>query len=258
MGAEMEDRPAFDPEGRYGRHLILPEIGPEGQARLGRAAVLVIGTGGLGAPVLLYLAAAGVGRLGFADDDVVSLSNLQRQVLHSTPRVGDLKTLSARDRLADLNPEITLEPHALRVSADNIGALLEGHDLVIDCTDTLPARHLINRACVAAGVPLLSGAIAQWEGQIGLYHPASGGPCYACVFPEPEAPPPVQSKGVVGALPGVVGARMALEAIKFLTGAGARLKGKLWMVDTLWNAERVMATRPRANCPVCGGKGGSC
>ncbi|WP_444453957.1 HesA/MoeB/ThiF family protein [Rhodobacter capsulatus] len=252
------DGPMFDPEGRYARHLILPEIGPEGQAKLNAASVLVIGAGGLGSPVLLYLAAAGIGRLGLADDDVVSLSNLQRQVLHGTARLGQSKTASARDRLSDLNPEVLIETHAIRIEADTAAALIGGFDLVIDCTDNLAARHLINRACVAAGVPLLSGAIAQWEGQIGLYAPGLGGPCYACTFPEPDHPPPAQSKGVVGALPGVVGARMALEAIKFLTGAGQSLLGRLWMIDTLWNEERLMHTHRRDDCPVCRARGAEC
>ena len=251
--------PLRETEGRYARHLILPEIGPAGQDRLGAAKVLVVGTGGLGSPVLLYLAAAGVGTLGFADDDVVSLSNLQRQVLHGTPEVGTPKTASAAARLATLNPAVTLEPHAARLRAANAAALVARYDLVIDCTDTLPARYLLNSVCVATGKPLLSGAIAQWEGQIGLYHPASGGPCYACTFPEPEAghEPPAQAKGVVGALPGVVGARMALEAIKHITGAGAGLVGKLWLVDTLWNEERLLTTHRHKNCPVCGRTGES-
>ncbi|NCU21840.1 HesA/MoeB/ThiF family protein [Candidatus Falkowbacteria bacterium] len=251
------DGPVFEPEGRYARHLILPEIGAAGQAKLRAASVLVIGAGGLGSPVLLYLAAAGIGRLGLADDDVVSLSNLQRQVLHGTARLGQGKTVSARARLADLNPEVAIETHALRISPET-AALVAGFDLVIDCTDNLAARHVINRACVAAGVALLSGAIAQWEGQIGLYAPGLGGPCYACTFPEPDHPPPAQSKGVVGALPGVVGARMALEAIKHLTGAGQGLLGRLWMIDTLWNEERLMRTHRRDDCPVCGARGEQC
>ena len=252
------DGHAFDPEGRYARHLILPEIGPEGQAKLNAASVLVIGAGGLGSPVLLYLAAAGIGRLGLADDDVVSLSNLQRQVLHGTARLGQSKTASARARLSDLNPEVQIETHAIRIDGETAAALVAGFDLVIDCTDNLAARHLINRACVVAGVPLLSGAIAQWEGQIGLYAPGLGGSCYACTFPEPDHAPPVQSKGVVGALPGVVGARMALEAIKFLTGAGQGLLERLWIVDTLWNEERLMRRHRRADCPVCRGRGTGC
>jgi molybdopterin/thiamine biosynthesis adenylyltransferase len=252
------DGQGFDPEGRYARHLMLPEIGPAGQAKLAAASVLVIGAGGLGSPVLLYLAAAGIGRLGLADDDVVSLSNLQRQVLHGTARLGQRKTASAWSRLSDLNPEVVVETRAIRVEARTAAALVAGYDLAIDCTDNLAARHLLNRACVAAGVPLLSGAIAQWEGQIGLYAPGLGGPCYACTFPASDHPPPAQAKGVVGALPGVVGARMALEAIKFLTGAGQGLLGRLWMIDTLWNEERLMVTHRREDCPVCRGKAEQC
>lgn len=246
------DQRFHDPEGRYARHLILPEIGPRGQESLGAARVLVVGAGGLGSPVLLYLTAAGIGTLGMADDDAVSLSNLQRQVLYAAAQVGGPKATSAVARLSALNPEVRLEPHALRVDGANVVALITRYDLVIDCTDNLPVRYLLNRACVAARKPLLSGAIAQWEGQIGLYHPAQGGPCYACVFPEPEHAPPAQGKGVVGALPGVVGARIALEAIKFVTHAGAGLSGKLWLTDTLWNAERVITTHGRDDCPVCG------
>lgn len=244
-------------EGRYARHLILPEIGSAGQDRLAAARMLVVGAGGLGSPVLLYLAAAGVGEITIADDDVVSLSNLQRQVLHATSRLGDQKIASAADRLADLNPDVRVVAHSTRVTAETAAELVAGRDLVIDCTDNLAARHLLNRACVAAGVPMLSGAIAAWEGQVGLYDAARGGPCFACVFPE-IGPRPDQGKGVVGALPGIVGATMALEAIKHVIGAGAALRGRLLLIDTLWNDRRLLRVARDPACPVCGREQGRC
>lgn len=245
------------PEVRYARHLVLPEIGPLGQDRLASARVLVVGAGGLGSPVLLYLAAAGVGEITIADDDVVSLSNLQRQVLHATSRLGHPKIASAADRLADLNPDVRVVAHATRVTADTVAGLVSDQDLVIDCTDNLAARHLLNLACVAAGVPMLSGAIAAWEGQVGLYDPARGGPCFACVFPE-TGPRPDQGKGVVGALPGIVGATMAMEAIKAIIGAGASLRGQLVLIDTLWNDRRLVRVARDPGCPVCGQEHGTC
>lgn len=239
-------------ESRYARHHILPEIGEAGQQRLSAARVLVVGAGGLGAPVLLYLAAAGVGHIGIADDDVVSLSNLQRQVLYSTSSLDQPKTRFALQRLRDLNPNIDIETYPYKVTETQAAALVRHHDLVIDCTDNLDGRYVLNQACVAARVPLLSGAISGWEGQIGLYDPAQGGPCFACVFPEVEDPRPVQNKGVVGALPGVVGATMALNAIKHITGAGASLRRRLMLFDTLWNEQRLLTVMRDTTCPVCG------
>lgn len=239
-------------EGRYARHHILPEIGYEGQKRLGNARVLVVGAGGLGAPVLLYLAAAGVGHIGVADDDVVSLSNLQRQVLHSTSWLEHPKTRSAFARLRDLNPEIDVQTYPVRIGETEAKALVSQHDLVLDCTDNLPGRYVLNNACVEARVPLLSGAISGWEGQIGLYDPARGGPCFACVFPQMTQERPVQNKGVVGALPGVVGATMALNAIKHITKAGAYLREKLLLVDTLYNEQRLLNIAQNPHCNVCG------
>lgn len=242
-----------DPDGRYARHHILPEIGLEGQERLGQARVLVVGAGGLGAPVLLYLAAAGIGHIGIADDDVVSLSNLQRQVLHSTSWLDRPKTQSALARLRDLNPDIMVETYPVRIGQAEAKPLVAQYDLVIDCTDNLDARYILNKACVDARVPLLSGAIAGWEGQVGLFDPARGGPCFACAFPEGATERPVQNKGVVGALPGVVGATMALNAIKHITKSGASLRGKLLLVDTLWNEQRLLNVAPIPACPACSG-----
>jgi molybdopterin/thiamine biosynthesis adenylyltransferase len=241
-------------EGRYSRHHMLPEIGLSGQLRLGLARVLVVGAGGLGAPVLLYLAAAGIGHICIADDDVVSLSNLQRQVLHSTSYLDQPKTVSALFRLKDLNPDITVETHPIRIGQAEAMSLVGQFDLVLDCTDNLEGRYHLNAACVAAQVPLLSGAISGWEGQIGLFDPARGGPCFACLFPASNKERPVQNKGVVGALPGVIGATMALNAIKEITraGAGASLRSKLLLVDTLWNDQRLLNISEDPDCPICG------
>ncbi|MGH1354511.1 MAG: HesA/MoeB/ThiF family protein [Thalassovita sp.] len=240
-------------EDRYARHHILPEIGHEGQDRLAAARVLVVGAGGLGAPVLLYLTAAGIGHISIADDDVVSLSNLQRQVLHSTSWLDHPKTQSALERLRDLNPEIEIKTYPVRINEADAMPLVGQHDLVIDCTDNLDARYVLNSTCVEARVPLLSGAISGWEGHVGLYHPAEGGPCFACAFPVAVEERPVQNKGVVGALPGVVGATMALNAIKHIIGAGASLQGKLLLMDTLWNEQRLLNVARDSACPVCGG-----
>lgn len=239
---------------RYARHIALREIGGQGQARLKRASVLVVGAGGLGAPVLMYLAAAGVGRIAVADDDTVSLSNLQRQIIHSQDRLGMDKVDSARIALAGINPFVRVTPVRCRLDAATARAAVMGHDLVIDATDNLPTRHLLNGACVALGVPLLSGAISQWEGQLTLYDPARGAPCLCCLFPNippDDLVPSCAAAGVMGALPGIVGSMMAAEAIKFLTGAGRSLRGRLLLQDVLWGESREIAVRRRAGCPVC-------
>ena len=244
---------------RYARHIVLHEIGGPGQQRLRAARVLVVGAGGLGSAALLYLAAAGVGTLGIVDDDSVSLSNLQRQVLHATAEVGAPKTGSAARALARLNPHVGVEAHALRLDAAAAARLVPGHDLVLDGSDNFPTRYLVNAACVAAGRPLVSAAMSQWEGQIAVFDPARGGPCYACLFPEAPAPglvPSCAQAGVVAALPGVMGAMMALEAIKLVARAGTPLRGRLLVYDAL-NAETCrirIAARP--DCPVCRGMGG--
>ena len=241
---------------RYARHIVLREIGGPGQQRLGRARVLVIGAGGLGSPVLLYLAAAGIGTLGIVDDDVVSLSNLQRQVIHGTDEVGAPKIESAARAIARVNPHVGVEGHNLRLDAENARGIVAGHDLVIDGCDNFATRRIVNAACVAEGIPLLSGAIGRWEGQISLFDPARGGPCYACIFPESPEPglvPPCAEAGVIGALPGLIGTTMALEAIKHIARAGTGLHGVMLIHDTL-NAEmRRIRLRPSPGCPVCGG-----
>lgn len=239
---------------RYARHILLREIGGAGQQKLRAARVLVVGAGGLGAPALLYLAAAGVGRITVVDDDRVSLSNLQRQVIFRMQDIGRPKVEAARDALAALNPQVTVVQVAARLSAANAGMVAE-HDLILDGSDNFETRHLVNRACVAAGRPLISGAIAQWEGQLSLFDPARGAPCLACLFPVIPAEglaPSCAEAGVMGALPGIVGAMMAAEAIKEITGEGASLRGRLVIHDALWAESRQIAVRRDPACPVCG------
>ncbi len=241
---------------RYARHIVLREIGGPGQRRLGAARALVVGAGGLGAPGLLYLAAAGVGEIGVVDDDAVSLSNLQRQVLFSTGDVGRLKSAAAAEALGRLNPHVRVVTHAARLDAENAAEIIAGHDVVLDGCDNFETRYAVNAAAAAAGTPLVSGALSQWEGQISVFDPARGAPCYACVFPEPPAAglaPTCAVAGVVGALPGVIGAMMAMEAIKLVTGAGAPLRGRMLIYDALGAETRRIKIGPRPGCAVCGG-----
>jgi molybdopterin/thiamine biosynthesis adenylyltransferase len=243
---------------RYARHIVLREVGGPGQQQLKRARVLVVGAGGLGSPVLLYLAAAGVGHLGIVDDDRVSLSNLQRQVLHGMGSIGRLKVESAEEALERLNPHVEVACHAMRLTPENARALVAEHDLVIEGCDNSATRYAVNAACVAEGKPLLSGAISRWEGQISLYDSAHGGPCYACIFPEPPDPgaePPCAVAGVIGALPGVIGSMMALEAIKHITRAGDSLSGLLLIYDGLYSSLRRILLRRDPGCKVCGTDG---
>ena len=240
---------------RYARHIFLREIGGPGQKALKSAKVLVVGAGGLGSPALLYLAAAGVGTIGVVDDDRVSASNLQRQVIHRDADLGLPKVISAARAMKALNPYIEVRPYNRRLGAEEAAALVADYDLILDGTDNFDTRYLLNAACVAAGKPLLSGAIAQWEGQVSLFDPAQGAPCYACVFPQTPAPglaPSCAEAGVVGALPGVIGAMMAAEAIKAITGAGASARGRLMIYDALWGESRQIAIQRRADCAVCG------
>ena len=240
---------------RYARHIVLREIGGPGQNKLLSAKLLVIGAGGLGSPVLLYLAAAGVGRLGIVDDDTVSLSNLQRQVLHDTDSIGAAKTTSAKQALARVNPGVDVVEHPFRLGAENVDEVISGYDLVLDGTDNFATRYLVNAACVRARKPLISAAMSQWEGQISVYDPAHGGPCYQCVFPEAPATglaPNCSEAGVMGALAGVMGSMMAGEAIKQITGAGKVLRGELLIYDSLYGETRKMAIKQRSGCPICG------
>ncbi len=243
---------------RYARHIVLREIGGPGQARLGAARVLVVGAGGLGSPALLYLAAAGVGRIEVVDDDRVSLSNLQRQVLFGTGDIGRPKVEAAAEALGRLNPHVTVVPLAERLGPESAAGLVAGCDLVLDGCDSFETRALVNAACVAAGVPLIAAAIGQWEGQISLYDPARGGPCFACIFPRAPAPglaPSCAAAGVIGALPGVMGSMMALEAIKQIAGAGTGLRGRMLIYDALGADTRRIRISAREDCAVCGGAG---
>ncbi len=251
---------AMEPEEleRYARHIVLREVGGPGQRRLRDARVLVVGAGGLGCPALTYLAAAGVGALGVVDDDVVSLSNLQRQPLFATGDVGQPKVRCAEAALGRLNPHVAVEAHPARLGPENAAGIVGGYDLVLDGTDNFATRYLVNRASVAAGRPLVAAAMSQWEGQISLWDPARGGPCFQCVFPEAPAEglaPSCAEAGIVGALPGVMGSLMALEAIKAITRAGEGLRGRLLIFDALYGDTRRIAVRARAECPVCRGIG---
>ena len=235
---------------RYARHLVLAELGGPGQQRLKAARVTIVGLGGVGAPAALYLAAAGVGALRLIDPDVVSLSNLQRQILFAGPDIGRAKVEAGGGRLAGLNPHVEIEPAPERLTPDNAARLLEGCDLAIDGTDDFETRFAVNAACVAAGIPLVSGALGRWSGQVGVFR---GRPCYRCLVP--ETPPEAETcarVGVVGALAGVVGSMAALEAIKLITGAGEPLTGRLLLYDGLAGTARAVSIAADPACPVCG------
>lgn len=241
---------------RYARHIFLREIGGQGQQRLKSAKVLVVGAGGLGAPVLLYLAGAGVGEIAVIDDDLVELSNLQRQIIHADARIGMPKVFSAETAMKALNPFIEVRPYHRRLDAAVAGALIADYDLVLDGTDNFDTRYLVNQTCARLGKPLITGAMTQWEGQLSLWDPAQGGPCFECVFPERPAPGMVAScaeAGVVAPLPGVIGAMMALEAVKHITGAGEGLKGRLMIHDALYAETRMIRVKKRKGCACCGG-----
>lgn len=239
---------------RYSRHLSIPEVGIEGQRRLKDARILLIGVGGLGSPAALYLAAAGVGHLGLVDHDVVDLTNLHRQLLHDTPWVGHPKLASARARLAALNPEVEVVTHETRLDSSNALEVLRGWDLVVDGSDNFPTRYLVNDACVLSGVPLVYGAVLRFEGQASVFG-ERGGPCYRCLFPEPPPPgliPNCADAGVLGVLPGIVGAIQATEAIKLILGEGDTLAGRLLLIDALRMEFRELSIRRDPSCPVCG------
>ena len=240
---------------RYARHIVLREVGGAGQQKLRRARVLVVGAGGLGSPALMYLAAAGVGTIGVIDDDVVSLSNLQRQVLFRDGDIDMPKVFASQKNLGALNPHVEILPYNRALTGEIAADLIGGFDLVLDGTDTFATRAAVNAACVATRTPLISGAISQWEGQVTLFDPANGTPCYACIFPKEPAEglaPSCAQAGVVGALPGVVGSMMALEAIKAITGAGQGLRGEMLIYDALHGESRRVAISRRADCTVCG------
>jgi molybdopterin/thiamine biosynthesis adenylyltransferase len=237
---------------RYARHLVLREVGGQGQQALARASVAIVGAGGLGAPAALYLAAAGVGRLRLIDPDVVELSNLQRQVLFETADIGVAKVKAAARRLATLNPHVEIDARRARLDADNAADLIAGCDLVLDGTDDFSTRYAVNAACVAAGVSLVSGAIGRWTGQVGVF---AGRPCYRCLVP--EFPPDAETcvaVGVVGALAGAIGSMMALEAIKLIARAGEPLAGRLLIYDALAAETRTVTLAADPDCPVCGAR----
>lgn len=238
---------------RYGRHIILPEVGPEGQRRLKEARVLCIGAGGLGSPLLLYLAAAGVGTLGIVEPDVVGLSNLQRQILHGTAEVGQSKLASARARLLAINPNLRLELHHVALTSANALELIGAYDVIADGTDNFPTRYLVNDACLLLRKPNVYGAIFRFEGQASVFGP--DGPCYRCVFPEPPSPglvPSCAEAGVFGVLPGVIGTIQATEVIKLILGIGTSLKGRLLVYDALQMRFQEMVIRRDPECPLCG------
>ncbi len=246
---------------RYARHILLPEVGGTGQARLLDSSVLVVGAGGLGSPVLLYLAAAGVGRIGIIDPDIVDLSNLQRQVLHTTDRIGVAKVDSARAALTAINPDVVLETHADRLGPDNIMALVASYDIVADGTDNFETRFLINDACYLARTPLVSAAILRFDGQISTYRAYDmddeglHGPCYRCLFREPPPPgqiPSCAEAGVLGALCGVMGSLQATEVVKELLGIGDSLSGTLMMYEGLASEFTRISIKADPDCPLCG------
>ena len=243
--------------GRYARHLALPEVGRDGQKRLGRARVLLVGAGGLGSPAALYLAAAGVGTIGLADHDRVDVANLQRQVLHTTAGVGVKKVDSARMALGALNPEITVRAHDVRLQASNVMEILDGYELAVDGADNFPTRYLLNDASVRSGTPVVHGSVHRFEGQVSLFQPRSG-PCYRCLFPLPPPPelaPDCAQAGVLGALPGVIGALQAVEALKWLLGVGDSLAGRLLTYDGLAGEFRILSFNRNPRCPACSDPG---
>ncbi|MCC6349863.1 MAG: molybdopterin-synthase adenylyltransferase MoeB [Candidatus Eisenbacteria bacterium] len=239
---------------RYGRHLTLPEVGLDGQRRLKAGSVLLVGAGGLGSPAALYLAAAGVGRLGIVDFDAVDESNLQRQVAHGTSAIGRPKLDSMRERLADLNPHVAIEPHAVHLKRGNALEIVERYDVVVDGTDNFATRYLVNDACALLGKPNVYGSILRFEGQASVFD-AARGPCYRCLFPAPPPPglvPSCAEAGVLGVLPGVIGAIQANEAIKLLLGEGETLLGRLLLYDAWSLTFRELVLRKDPECPLCG------
>jgi sulfur-carrier protein adenylyltransferase/sulfurtransferase len=239
---------------RYSRHLIMPEVGMDGQLKLKQAKVLCVGTGGLGAPLGLYLAAAGVGRLGIVDFDVVDLTNLQRQILFSTGDVGEPKIEAAAARLRGLNPDIRIDRHETRLTSENALELFKDYDIIVDGTDNFPTRYLVNDACILLGKPNVYGSIFRFEGQVSIFGYPDG-PCYRCLYPEPPPPglvPSCAEGGVLGVLPGIVGALQAAEAIKLILGKGDPLVGRLLLFDALAMRFRELKLRKNPECPVCG------
>ena len=239
---------------RYSRHFLLPEVGEDGQAKLLQARVLMVGAGGLGSPSAYYLAAAGVGTIGIIDNDVVDISNLQRQILHANDRVGMPKVESAKKTLEGLNPDVKVIPYQAKLTSENIMEILKEYDLVVDGCDNFPTRYLVNDACVLAGKPNVHGSIFQFEGQATVFYPGKG-PCYRCLYPEPppaEMAPSCAEAGLLGVLPGLIGTIEALEAIKIILGKGDSLIGRLLCFNTLTMEINDLKLRRDPNCPLCG------
>jgi adenylyltransferase/sulfurtransferase len=241
---------------RYSRHIILPEVGGKGQRRLLDASVLLIGTGGLGSPSAYYLAAAGVGKIGLVDFDVVDISNLQRQILHNTSRIGKPKVESAKETICSLNPDVEVVTYQQKIDSSNIMQILHDYDVVLDGCDNFPTRYLVNDACVLSGKVNVSASVFQFEGQITVFSPETG-PCYRCLYPEPPPPgsvPSCQEAGVLGVLPGILGLIQALEAIKVILNIGSTLEGRLLIVDGLGTRFREVKLKKDPHCPLCGEK----
>jgi len=239
---------------RYSRHLLIPEVGEAGQLKLLDARVLLIGAGGLGSPAGLYLAAAGVGTLGIVDTDTVDASNLQRQILHNTERIGRLKTESARETITALNPDVHVVEHRVRLSAENVLDIIADYDVIVDGADNFPTRYVLNDASVILGKPVVHGSIFRFEGQTTVFAPGQG-PCYRCLFPEPppaEMAPSCAEAGVLGVLPGIVGSLQAVEALKLILGIGEPLIGRLLLYDALETSFRELRLRRDPACPACG------
>ena len=239
---------------RYSRHIILPEVGGKGQAKIANAKVVIIGAGGLGCPVGYYLTAAGVGTIALIDNDTVEMSNLQRQIAHSVHTIGMPKVESAKKTFNALNPDVTIVPLKVRISRDNIMDLIRDYDIVVDGSDNFPTRYLVNDACVMSGKPLVSGAILRFEGQVTTLVPGKG-PCYRCLFEEPPPPglvPSCQEAGVLGVLPGVIGGLQATEVLKLILGKGEVLMGELLIYNALKTTFRKVKVPKNPSCPVCG------
>jgi molybdopterin/thiamine biosynthesis adenylyltransferase/rhodanese-related sulfurtransferase len=254
-GYDVEVPRALSPEQRerYSRHILIPEIGLEGQMKLLDAKVLLLGAGGLGSPAALYLAAAGVGTLGIVDNDVVDLSNLQRQVAHSNERIGVPKVDSAETSIHEINPDVNVEKYPVRLGADNIMEIIEGYDVVVDGLDNFPTRYLLNDASVRLQIPVVSASILGFEGQLSVFHPYEG-PCYRCLYPTPppaELAPSCGAAGVLGVLPGVMGLLQSVEVIKLVTGAGDTMAGRLLLYDALGTTFTELKVRRDPGCPIC-------
>jgi molybdopterin/thiamine biosynthesis adenylyltransferase len=239
---------------RYARHIVLREVGGPGQKRLKDARVLVVGAGGLGSPVLQYLAAAGVGTIGVIDGDIVENANLQRQIIHRDKDIGLPKVFSAQAAMLAQNPFVQVHPYHKRLDDEIARDLMSDYDIIMDGTDNFETRYLVNRVAVDLGKPLISGALSQWEGQVSVFDPANGTPCYRCIFdaaPAADLAPSCAQAGVIGPLPGVIGSIMALEAVKLITGAGDVLKGRMLIFDGLYGETRQITLKRREDCPVC-------